>query len=74
VDAEHRSIDDSSERKIIEDFSEVMPWVDVAVFSEYFIVESVCLGRLSAFMISSQQCDALGIFRLQAKQVLNGLH
>lgn len=73
MDAEHRPIDDSSKREIIEDFGEIMPGIDVAVFSEDFIVESVCLGGLSAFVVSSEECDALGVFCLQAQQVFNGL-
>lgn len=73
MDAEHGSIDDSSEREIIEDFSEIMPRIDVAVFSEDFIVESICLGSLSTFVISSEECNALGVFCLQAQQVFNGL-
>ncbi len=48
-------VDDCSKRQIVKDFSAVAPYVNRAIFSEAFIIESVDLCDLPAFMVSSDE-------------------
>ena len=51
--AENLVVDDSCQRKIIEHFSAVTPYIDGAVLSQTFVVESVNLGNLSTLVVTS---------------------
>lgn len=48
VDTECFSVDDCSEREVVEDFSTVFPGVGVSVFSVDFVIETIDSGNLSA--------------------------
>lgn len=74
MDTEDRSINDSTQREIIEDFSEIVPGVDVTVLSQDFIVETVSLSGLSGFVITSEEGDALRVLSLQTKKIFNSFN
>lgn len=73
VNAEDFAVYNRSKGEIIEDFSEVVPWVDVSIFSEHFVIESVCLCCLSRFVVASKKSDTLGVFDLHAEEVFDCL-
>lgn len=50
-----------------------MPGIDVAVLSEDFLVEAVCLSGLSGFVISSEEGDALRVLDLETEEIFDGL-
>lgn len=54
MEAEDLIFDYSCYRQVVEEISEVFPYIGIAVFSLAFIVEAIDLCDLSAFMISSQ--------------------
>ncbi len=53
MDTEDLALDNGSKRKIIEYVGYVLPDVAVAVLSLDFIEESIELGRLTGFVVSS---------------------
>lgn len=67
VNTKHLSIDDCSERQVIEYFCAVFPGVGVAILAIDFIEESVHLGDLAAFMVASQKGDLVGILDFEAQ-------
>lgn len=58
---EHFSTDHCSQRKVVKTICEILPYVGVSVLSEALVEESIHLGDLSALVISSQNCDPVGI-------------
>ena len=52
--AENGVIDDSSQRKIIKQLSEVNPDIGVSILPQALVIEPVDLGDLSYFVITSQ--------------------
>ena len=68
MDAKHSPVDDAPEGQIIEHLHENMPAVRVTVFARNFIVETVRRGDLSAFVVTSEQSDAVWVFQLVAEQ------
>ena len=59
------SFNNCGKREIIEEFCEVFPNVWISVLSAAFIVESVNLSDLSAFMVSSENGDSIFMSNLQ---------
>lgn len=57
--AEDLLFNDCSQREVVEQVSEVFPDVNVAVFAQAFIVETVDLCYLTRFMISSEYGDSI---------------
>lgn len=51
----------SSQRQVIEYVSAVSPNVQRAVLSKTFIIESINLSYLSAFVVASDESDQIGI-------------
>ena len=65
---------DGSQRKHVEEISEVLPNVSVSVLAKTLIVEAIDLSDLSALMISSQDCYSVFITDFQAHQQSDSLH
>lgn len=61
MNTKYFSINDSSKWKVIKNIGTVFPRVGITVFSDYFIIESVNLGDLSGFMITSKKSNVLRI-------------
>ena len=72
--AEDLVIDEGSERKIVEKVCKVLPDVGIAVFAKTLVVESVNLGDLTRFVVSSEDGDALGIADFEGNEEGDGLH
>lgn len=67
MNTKYFSINDSSKWEVIKNVGTVLPRVGIPVFSDYFIIESVNLGDLSGFMITSKKSNVLRISYFQAK-------
>ena len=63
--AEDGTIDDSSDRQALEDFSEPFPNVVGAVLPLAFVIESVQFIDFSVFVIASQNGDSVSVFDLE---------
>lgn len=66
VKAEDLVIDQSGQGEVIEEIGEIFPNVGIAVFSETLIVETIDLGDLTGFMISSKNSDSARVSDLQS--------
>jgi len=64
----------SSQRKIIEKLSEILPDIGIAVFSVALIVETIDLSDLSAFMVSSEKSDSVLISNFQSQEKSDGFN
>jgi hypothetical protein len=53
VQAKDLTIDQSSQRKVVEQVGEILPDVGVSVFSETFVVESIHLSDLAGLVIAT---------------------
>lgn len=71
---EYLILNQSSERKIIEEVGKVLPDIGISVFAQTFVVESVNLSDLTGFMISTKNCNALGVANLQSNEECDGLN
>ena len=65
MDAKDLVVNNSSQRQIIENFCAIAPYIHRAVLSEAFIVETVDLSDLSAFMVASNKRDSFWVSHLQ---------
>ena len=74
MDTENFSFNKSTNSKVIKNFSAIFPWIGVSIFSDGFIIESINSCDLSCFMVSSQKCDVLGVFKLKTQQKLECLN
>lgn len=54
-------LDDGRKGEVVEYFRAVSPDVDAPEFPQAFVVEAVYLRDLSAFVIASDEGDAIGI-------------
>jgi len=59
VEAEDLVLNNSCEWKVIEEFGELFPYVGVTVLSQAFIIESIHLGDLPAFVVSSKDSKSI---------------
>lgn len=66
VKAEDLIIDQSGQGKVIEEIGEIFPNVGIAVFSETLVIETVHLGDLTRFMISSEDSDSARVSDFQS--------
>ena len=58
MEAEDSVFDYGSEWKVVEKSSEKLPYVCISVFSQTLIVESINLGDLLTFVVSSENGDS----------------
>lgn len=72
MDTEHLVLDYRRKRKIVEHVSTVAPDVERRILPETLVIEAVHLRNLAAFVIASNQCDAVGISNLVGKQQQEG--
>jgi len=61
MQAEDLVLYNCSEGEVIKEFSEVFPHVGISVFPQAFIVETIDLSNLSAFVISTQNGESVFI-------------
>ena len=54
-------IHNSRETEIVEDLGAVLPYVQRAIFPQTLIIKTINLRDLSAFMVSSDQCDSIRV-------------
>ena len=58
VEAENLIFDDSCQRQVVKEVSQVFPDVSIAVLAETFIVEAIYLCDLTTFMITAENGNA----------------
>ncbi len=61
MEAKDLIVDKSGQGKIVEEVGEVLPYIRVAVLSKAFVIEAIDLRDLAGFMVSTEDCDSLGI-------------
>ena len=66
MQAEDLIVNESGQGEVIEEISEELPHIGVAVLPQAFVVEAVNLSDLAGFVVSSQDGDALGISNLES--------
>ena len=72
VEAEDLIVNKCGEGKVVEEIGEVFPDVGIAVFSETLVIEAVDLGDLTGFVVTTENCDALGVSDFESNQESNG--
>lgn len=73
MQTEELILDNCSQGKVIEEFSEAFPDVGVAVFSTALIVKSIDLSDLSGLMISSEDGDSVFVSDFESEEEGDGL-
>ena len=73
MQAEDLVLDDGGEWEVIEEVSQVLPHVRVAVLSEALVVEAVDLGDLTTFVVTSEDGDPVPVAHFEADQQSDGL-
>lgn len=68
VQTEDLVFNESCEGEVVEEIGEVFPHVGVAVFAKALVVETVHLGDLARFVVSTKDGNTLGVADLQADQ------
>ena len=58
VEAENLIFDDSCQRQVVKEVSQVFPDVSIAVLAETFIVEAIYLCDLTTFMVTAENGNA----------------
>lgn len=74
VEAEELVLNNCSEGEEIEEFSEALPHIGVAVLPAALIVKSINLGDLARFVITSQDGQSVFVAHLQRDQQRDCLH
>ena len=73
MQAEDLVLDDGSEWEVIEEVSQVLPHVCVAVLSEALVVEAVDLGDLTTFVVTSEDGEPVPIAHFEANEQSDSL-
>ena len=66
--AKHLLVHSSSKRQEVKYFCAITPDDNISVLLDALLIEAVHLRDLSAFVVSSDQCDAFGISDLEGKE------
>jgi hypothetical protein len=74
MDAEDFAFNNSSNTKIVEHFSAILPWVCISVLSNGLIVETIYGCDLSGLVVTSQESDVSWVLQLKAEQKLESLY
>ena len=74
MDAENFALDDSTNSKVVEDLSAVLPWVGVTILAHGLLIETIDRGDATGLVVSSEEGDAVWILELEAEEELEGLH
>lgn len=61
----HPSFHECCQRKVIEEISEVLPYIGVAIFSQALVVEAIHLSDLPALVVPAQERDSAREANLQ---------
>jgi hypothetical protein len=72
VEAEDLVIDQGCKGEVVEEVGEVFPDVRIAIFSEALIIETVDLGDLAGFVVTTEDCDALRISDFEGNEEGDG--
>ena len=73
MEAEDSVIDNSCQRKVVEQLSEVNPDIRVTVLPQALVVETVHLGDLTDFMVTSENSQSVLDAHLQSNEQRYGL-
>jgi len=73
VKTEDLVVNEGSEREIIEEVCEVLPYIGIAVFSKALIVEAIDLSDLAGLVVSTENCDSLRVSDLKGNEEGDGL-
>jgi hypothetical protein len=65
--AENLIVNERRKTEVIKDLGTVSPHINRTIFPQTFIIKSIDLRDLSAFMISTNQCDAVRISHLNER-------
>jgi len=71
METEDLVLDEGGQGKIVEQVSEHFPYVWAAVFSEAFIVETINLGNLSTFVISTKNRHSVFVSTFESNEERN---
>ena len=74
MDAEDLSFDDGSDAEVIEDFSAVLPGVNVTILAHGLFVETVDGGDTTGLVVTSEESDAVRPLQFEAEEELEGLN
>ena len=66
VDAEDFVVDDCSKRKIVKNFSAILPGIGVSILLVDLIIETVDSSDLSGFVVPSQESDSVRMLDFEA--------
>jgi len=73
VKAEDLLVNQGGKGEIIEEISEVLPYVGVAVLSETFVIKTVDLRDPTGFVVATEDCDSLGVSNFESNEQGNSL-
>lgn len=73
VQTEDLTVNEGSQRQVIEQIREILPDICVSVFSKTFIVESVDLGDLTGLVVAAQYRNTLAVTNLEGHEESDGL-
>jgi hypothetical protein len=73
MEAEDSVVDNSCERKVVEQLSEVNPDIGVTVLPQALVIETVDLGDLTDFMVTSENSQSVLEAHLQSNEQRYGL-
>ena len=68
MNTENTVIYQCSERQVIEHFRAVTPHIHRAIFAQTFIIKSINLSNLTAFVVSADQSDSVRIADLSRRR------
>ena len=74
VEAEDLVLDQGGQGEEVKEVGEVLPHVGIAVLSKTFVVKPINLGDLSGLVVSTENCDALGVSDLEGNKQSHGLY
>lgn len=57
-----------SQGQEVEEIGETLPNTGIAVFPKTFVIEAINLGDLARFMITTEDCDSLGVSNLKSNE------
>lgn len=68
VQTEDLVLNKSCEGEVVEEVGEIFPHIGVAIFAQTLVVETVNLGDLAGFVVSTEDSNTIGVANLQGDQ------